>query len=116
MANSIFRNLKGPQDYTKRVIQQDDMLKLAVANDANTANARKMVKLGTPQGLTEEQTKSPEELQRDLGRQEADAIKNLEDLGFGYIVEDNGRRLPVSRLIAEDLAGQPDKLIKFNAL
>jgi hypothetical protein len=116
MANSLFRNLKGPQDYSKRVIQQDDMLRLAVANDANTANARKMVKLGTPQGLTEEQGKSPEELQRDLGRQEADAIKNLEDLGFGYIVEDNGRRLPISRLIAEDLAGQPDKLIKFNAL
>jgi hypothetical protein len=116
MANSIFRNLRSPQDYDKRVIQQDDMLKLAIANDANTANARKMVKLGTPQGLTEEQTKSPEELQRDLGRQEAEAIKNLEDLGFSYIVDDRGRRLPISRLIAEDLSNDPDKLVKFNAL
>ena len=84
MRNTVFRNLRTPQDYSKRALQQDDMIKLAIANDANISNARKQLKLtGAPPSMTEQQQKTPEELQQDLGFQESEAIRNLEDLGFG---------------------------------
>ena len=54
MRNTVFRNLRTPQDYSKRALQQDDMIKLAIANDANISNARKQLKLtGAPPSMTE---------------------------------------------------------------
>ena len=116
MRNTVFRNLRTPQDYSKRALQQDDMIKLAIANDANISNARKQLKLtGAPPSMTEQQQKTPEELQQDLGFQESEAIRNLEDLGFGYLISHNGSKIPASRVLADNLSGT-DELIKFNAL
>jgi hypothetical protein len=65
-------------------MNQDQLLRLSIQNDANISAARKLVKLGTPTPITEQQLKSPEELQLDTGKQEADMISNLQDLGFRY--------------------------------
>ena len=118
MSNFVFRNLRTPQDYIKRVVQQDDLIKIAIANDKNTAQARKMMKAGTPQGPTEEQQKTPEELALDLGFQESEAMRNIDKLGNGCMItnpQDSTIKINISRLIAAELVGQPDKLLMFNA-
>jgi hypothetical protein len=73
----MIRNLRKPSDYTKAVMNQDQQLKIAIANDANIAKARKGVKLGEVVPLTQEQQSTPEELQADRGKQESDALNNL---------------------------------------
>ena len=73
----MIRNLRKPSDYSKAVMNQDQQLKIAIANDANIAGARKGVKLGEIVPLTEEQQYTPEELQADTGKQESDALNNL---------------------------------------
>ncbi len=117
MSNFIFRNLRTPQDYTKRVTQQDDLIKISIANDKNTAQARKMLKVGTPQGSTEQQLKTPDELALDLGFQESEAIRNIEELGFGYMItnpQDITTKINILRIITAELVGQPDKLLMLN--
>jgi hypothetical protein len=73
----MIRNLRKPSDYSKAVMNQDQQLKIAIANDANIAKARKGVKLGEIVPLTQEQQSTPEELQADRGKQESDALNNL---------------------------------------
>ena len=73
----MIRNLRKPSDYSKAVMNQDQQLKIAIANDANIAGARKGVKLGEIVPLTAEQQYTPEELQADTGKQESDALNNL---------------------------------------
>ena len=73
----MIRNLRKPSDYSKAVMNQDQLLKVAIANDANIARARKGVLLGEIVPLTEIQQFTPEELQADTGKQESDALNNL---------------------------------------
>ena len=70
------------QDYKKGVLTQDELLRIAIANDANISAARKAVKMGEVQQLTPTQSASADELLGDLGKQESDARTNLKKLGF----------------------------------
>jgi hypothetical protein len=103
-SNYIISNLRKPSDYAKAVITQDQLLKLAIANDSNIAQARQNIKLGLPPvALTPQQEKSPEELALDVSKQYSEAVSNLEGLGFSYRT-------------AGEIASQlePDELFKFN--
>ena len=91
MANSsaglggmMIRNLRRPTDYAKAVMTQDELLRLAVSNDANIARARRDIRLGVPPPVPPENLKTAEELMLDVGKQESDALKNILDLGFTY--------------------------------
>lgn len=79
----MIRNLRKKSDYNKAVITQNDLLRIAIANDANIAEARKEIQQGIlPTALPQTQ-KSATELQADLGLQESNAIQNLLQL-FKY--------------------------------
>jgi hypothetical protein len=79
----MIRNLKSKGDYAKAVITQDDLLRVAIANQNNISTARKELKDGiTPTALPQTQ-KTAFELQQDLGLQESTAIQNLSQL-FKY--------------------------------
>jgi len=56
---------------------QDEMLRIAIANDANIAQARAGFQRGEVQELTPQQLKSPAELQADQALQERTALDNL---------------------------------------
>ena len=79
----MIRNLRKKSDYDKAVITQNDLLRLAIANDANIAEARKAIQQGIPPTALPQTQKSPTELQQDLGLQESKAIENLLQL-FKY--------------------------------
>jgi len=79
----MIRNLRKKSDYAKAVMTQDDLLRLAIANDANIASARKDIKDGIPPVALPQTQKSATELQQDLGLQESKAIDNLLQL-FKY--------------------------------
>ena len=79
----MIRNLRKKSDYDKAVLTQNELLNIAIANDANVAQARKEFQQGIiPQALPQTK-KSPTELQADLGLQESTAIQNLLQL-FKY--------------------------------
>ena len=69
-------------DYSKGAITQDEYLRIAAANDANIASARKALKKGEVQQLTPIQDATPDELLADIAKQESDARSNLLRLGF----------------------------------
>ena len=71
-----------PSDYAKAKINQDEIIALQIANDANIAAARKAVKMGETPQLTPLQAMSPEEMLADQAAQEATARSNIEKLGF----------------------------------
>lgn len=77
-------NLRKPADYAKAVRTQDELIKVAIANEKNKADARQSIKLGTPATLTQQQQATTDELEADKGKQETEAIKNLSSLGFRY--------------------------------
>jgi len=56
---------------------QDELLRIAIANDANVATARAGFQRGEVQALTPQQLKSPAELQADQALQERTALDNL---------------------------------------
>lgn len=82
MANYIMPPRLYASDYAKGKITQDEIIAIQIANDANIAKARKSLKMGELPQKTLEQEKSPDELLMDIEKQEADARKNLERLGF----------------------------------
>ena len=92
-------------DYTKGAITQDEMLRIAIANDANISAARKAVKKGEIIPLSSIQDATPDELLADIGKQESDARSNLIRMGF--------RDLEAQRITA-DLVNEPDVLRMFN--
>jgi hypothetical protein len=94
----MIRNLRAPTDYQKAVMTQDQLLKIAASNDANIAAARKAYRSGIPEPLTEQQTQTPDQIAQDLGRQESDALTNLQQL-FRY---------SEASKIVSDLLGRPD--------
>jgi hypothetical protein len=73
----MIRNLIKPSDYSKAVMTQDELLRIAIANDANIAGARASMERGEVQELTAQQLKSPAELQADQAFQERTALDNL---------------------------------------
>ena len=73
----MIRNLQKPSDYSKGVMTQDELLRIAIANDANVAQARAGFQRGEVQALTPQQLKSPAELQADQALQERTALDNL---------------------------------------
>jgi hypothetical protein len=91
MANSsaglggmMIRNLRRPTDYAKAVMTQDELLRIAVSNDANIARARRDIRLGVPPPVPVGNLKTAEELMLDVGKQESDVLSNILDLGFTY--------------------------------
>jgi hypothetical protein len=99
----MIRNLRTPADYDKAVMTQDQLLKIAIANDSNIARARRDIRLGVPPPVPEANLKTAEELALDTGKQESDAMRNILDLGFTY---DEASTI-VSQL-------KPDDLFKLN--
>jgi len=73
----MIRNLRNPSDYSKGVMTQDELLRIAIANDANVAKARAGFQRGEVQEQTPQQLKSPAELQADIALQEKLALDNL---------------------------------------
>ena len=73
----MIRNLQKPSDYSKGVMTQDELLRIAIANDANISQARAGFQRGEVQALTPQQLKSPAELQADQALQERTALDNL---------------------------------------
>jgi len=95
----LIRNLRKPTDYAKATMTQDQLLKIAVANDANIAKARQEVRLGVPPPVPPANLKTAEENALDLGKQESDAVRNVLDLGFTY---DESARI-VASLSADEM-------------
>jgi len=79
----MIRNLRKPSDYSKGVMTQDELLRIAISNDANVADARKSFQSGEIQPVLPQQSKSPAELQADTALQEKTALDNLLKL-FSY--------------------------------
>jgi len=73
----IIRNLRKPSDYSKAIMTQDELLRLAIANDANVSQARAGFQRGETIPISAQQLKSPAELQADLALQEKIALDNL---------------------------------------
>ena len=73
----MIRNLQKPSDYSKGVMTQDELLRIAIANDANIAQARAGFQRGEVAPLTPQELKSPAELQADIALQEKTALNNL---------------------------------------
>jgi len=80
----MIRNLRKASDYDKARMNQDELLKIAIANDNNIANARRSYKQGEVPALTPQQQYTPDEIQADLSKNYSDAITNLLSLGMDY--------------------------------
>jgi len=80
----MIRNLRKASDYDKARINQDDLLKIAIANDNNISNARRAYRQGEVPALTPQQQYTPDEIQADISKNYSDAITNLISLGFDY--------------------------------
>jgi len=55
----MIRNLRKASDYDKARINQDDLLKIAIANDNNISNARRAYRQGEVPALTPQQQFTP---------------------------------------------------------
>jgi hypothetical protein len=80
----MIRNLRKSSDYDKARLNQDDLLKIAIANDNNISNARRAYRQGEVPALTPQQQYTPDEVQADISKNYSDAITNLISLGFDY--------------------------------
>ncbi len=104
MSYVIPPRLRG-NDYQKYAISQDEMLQIAIANDANISAARKALKMGQVPVPTASQTATTDELMADESRQESLARSNLMRIGF--------RDREASQITA-DLINEPDILRSMN--
>jgi hypothetical protein len=98
-------NQRHPNDLKKAYQTQDELLKIAIANDANIAKARKDFKNEEPVFLTLRQSMSPEELIQDESLQIQTAMSNLLDMGFRDVE---------ARDIVSSMIPIPDLIYKFN--
>jgi hypothetical protein len=80
----MIRNLRKANDYDKARLNQDELLKIAIANDNNIANARRSYRQGEVPALTPQQQQTPVEIQQDISKNYSDAITNLLSLGMDY--------------------------------
>jgi len=98
-------NQRHPNDLKKAYQTQDELLKIAIANDANIAKARKDFKNEEPVFLTLRQSMSPEELLQDQSLQIQTALSNLLDIGFRDVE---------AKQIVSRMSDEPDLVYKFN--
>lgn len=98
-------NQRHPNDLKKAYQTQDELLKIAIANDANIAKARKDFKNEEPVFLTLRQSMSPEELLQDQTIQIQTAMSNLLDIGFRDVE---------AKQILTSILNEPDLIYKFN--
>ena len=103
--SSLIINLRHPNDFKKAVQTQNELLKIAIANDANIALARKNFANQEPVFLTQKQSMSAEELEADQSLQFASALTNLLNIGF---------REDEAKDIVNKMSVSPDLLYKFN--
>lgn len=82
MANMLLRNFRNPSDYEKAKMTQDQLLAVAISNDANTARARKAYKRGEVPVPTEMESADVDELMMDKSKVYAEALSNVKSLGF----------------------------------
>lgn len=82
MANMLLRNFRNPSDYEKAKMTQDQLLAVAISNDANTARARKAYKLGQVPVPTEMESADNDELMMDKSKVYNEALSNIKSLGF----------------------------------
>lgn len=80
----MIRNLRRANDYDKARLNQDELLKIAIANDMNISNARRDYRRGEVPALTPKQQQTPDEIQQDISKNYTDAITNLLSLGMDY--------------------------------
>jgi hypothetical protein len=79
----MIRNLRKPTDYAKAVQTQDELLRIAIANNANIAEARNLIHLGEIPLPSQQDLKDPQQLEQDDAYQEQLALQNLQQL-FSY--------------------------------
>ena len=101
----MIRNLRKASDYDKARLNQDELLKIAIANDMNISNARRAYRSGEVPALTVQQTQTPDEIQEDLSKNYSDAITNLLSLGMDY--------REASQIVAQ-LGNDPSNLVILN--
>lgn len=101
----LIRNLRKSSDYDKARINQDDLLKIAIANDNNISNARRAYRQGEVPALTPQQQFTPDEIQADVSKNYSDAITNLLSLGMRY---------EEASQIATRLGADPTNLVILN--
>jgi hypothetical protein len=82
MANMLLRNFRNPSDYEKAKMTQDQLLAVAISNDANTARARKAYKRGEVPVPTEMESADNDELMMDKSKVYNEALSNVKSLGF----------------------------------
>lgn len=78
----LLRNFRNPSDYEKAKMTQDQLLAVAISNDANTARARKAYKLGQVPVPTEMESADNDELMMDKSKVYNEALSNIKSLGF----------------------------------
>jgi len=78
----LLRNFRNPSDYEKAKMTQDQLLAVAISNDANTARARKAYKLGQVPVPTEMESADNDELMMDKSKVYNEALSNVKSLGF----------------------------------
>ena len=76
-------NLRTPMDYKKAVQTQDELLRIAIANDLNISEARRLYQAGEPLVPLPQDLKTPAEIQADDALQEQTGLQNLLKL-FSY--------------------------------
>jgi len=82
MANMLLRNFRNPSDYEKAKMTQDQLLAVAISNDANTSRARKAYKRGEVPVPTEMESADNDELMMDKSKVYNEALSNVKSLGF----------------------------------
>lgn len=82
MANMLLRNFRTPSDYEKAKMTQDQLLAVAISNDANTARARKAYRRGEVPVPTEMESADADELMIDKSKVYDEALSNVKSLGF----------------------------------
>lgn len=106
MANLVMRGFRHSNDYEKAKLTQDQLLKVAIANDANTAAARKALKKGEVPLPSELESADIAELERDKSKLYDEGLSNIKSLGFKGDV--------AAGILGDIIDDGDDKLYKMN--
>jgi hypothetical protein len=106
MANLVMRGFRHSNDYEKAKLTQEQLLKVAIANDANTSAARKALKRGEVPLPSELESADIAELERDKSKMYDEGLSNIKSLGFRGDV--------ASGILGDILDDGDDKLYKMN--
>jgi hypothetical protein len=100
------RGFRHSNDYEKAKLTQEQLLKVAIANDANTSAARKALKRGEVPLPSELESADIAELERDKSKMYDEGLSNIKSLGFRGDV--------ASGILGDILDDGDDKLYKMN--